>query len=196
MQSDSRNNLLSYRMKNDINVTGPGTHLGSPIVYGYLHVYLKLPYMLQIEGFSLPVFHSRVDPSSPVLLDEPVLHSMAKKYNQTPALIALRYQLQRGIVALSSTLKVKRVKENIQVLSQTVSFKIRHTDSSQCTSLATLDSISPQFFYLASPCPCVLNIFEGFILTCNNTTVFVAIQNQNQVQDKFLFSTLKWQCTY
>ncbi|KAK7796143.1 hypothetical protein U0070_007567, partial [Myodes glareolus] len=66
------------------------------------------------EGFSLTVFHSRVDPSSPVLLDEPVLHFMAKKYNQTPALIALRYQIQRGIVALSSTLKEKRVKENIQ----------------------------------------------------------------------------------
>nr|XP_048316659.1 aldo-keto reductase family 1 member C21-like [Myodes glareolus]XP_048316660.1 aldo-keto reductase family 1 member C21-like [Myodes glareolus] len=57
-----------------------------------------------------------VDPSSPVLLDEPVLHFMAKKYNQTPALIALRYQIQRGIVALSSTLKEKRVKENIQAL--------------------------------------------------------------------------------
>ncbi|XP_036044042.1 aldo-keto reductase family 1 member C21-like isoform X2 [Onychomys torridus] len=56
-----------------------------------------------------------VDPNVPILLDEPVLCSMAKKYNQTPALIALRYQLQRGIVALNSTLNEKRVKENIKV---------------------------------------------------------------------------------
>ncbi|XP_052583793.1 aldo-keto reductase family 1 member C21-like isoform X2 [Peromyscus californicus insignis] len=56
-----------------------------------------------------------VDQNSPVLLDEPVLCSMAKKYNQTPALIALRYQLQRGIVALNSTFNEKRVKENIKV---------------------------------------------------------------------------------
>ncbi|CAH6810434.1 Akr1c21 [Phodopus roborovskii] len=56
-----------------------------------------------------------VDQNSPVLLEEPVLHCIAKKYNRTPALIALRYQLQRGIVALNSTLNEKHIKENIQV---------------------------------------------------------------------------------
>ncbi|XP_003495005.1 aldo-keto reductase family 1 member C21-like isoform X1 [Cricetulus griseus] len=56
-----------------------------------------------------------VDQNSPVLLDEPVLHCMAKKYNRTPALIALRYQLQRGIVALNSTFNEEHIKENIQV---------------------------------------------------------------------------------
>ncbi|NP_084177.2 aldo-keto reductase family 1 member C21 [Mus musculus] len=56
-----------------------------------------------------------VDQNSPVLLDEPVLGSMAKKYNRTPALIALRYQLQRGIVVLNTSLKEERIKENMQV---------------------------------------------------------------------------------
>nr|XP_034366252.1 aldo-keto reductase family 1 member C21 isoform X2 [Arvicanthis niloticus] len=56
-----------------------------------------------------------VDQNSPVLLDEPVLGSMAKKYNQTPALIALRYLLQRGIVVLYSSFKEERIKENMQV---------------------------------------------------------------------------------
>ncbi|XP_029414579.1 aldo-keto reductase family 1 member C1 homolog isoform X3 [Nannospalax galili] len=56
-----------------------------------------------------------VDPNSPVLLDDPVLASMAKKYKQTPALIALRYQLQRGVVVLAKSLNEKRIKENIQV---------------------------------------------------------------------------------
>ncbi|XP_052013684.1 estradiol 17 beta-dehydrogenase 5 [Apodemus sylvaticus] len=56
-----------------------------------------------------------VDQRSPVLLDDPVLGSMAKKYNRTPALIALRYQLQRGVVVLAKSFTEKRIKENMQV---------------------------------------------------------------------------------
>uniref|UniRef100_A0A8D2CMZ8 NADP-dependent oxidoreductase domain-containing protein n=1 Tax=Sciurus vulgaris TaxID=55149 RepID=A0A8D2CMZ8_SCIVU len=41
-----------------------------------------------------------VNQSSPVLLDDPVLCTLAKKHKRSPALIALRYQLQRGIVVL------------------------------------------------------------------------------------------------
>ncbi|XP_031214265.1 estradiol 17 beta-dehydrogenase 5 isoform X2 [Mastomys coucha] len=56
-----------------------------------------------------------VDQSSPVLLDDPVLGSMAKKYNRTPALIALRYQLQRGVVVLAKSFTEKRIRENMQL---------------------------------------------------------------------------------
>ncbi|XP_028625648.1 estradiol 17 beta-dehydrogenase 5 isoform X1 [Grammomys surdaster] len=56
-----------------------------------------------------------VNQSSPVLLDDPVLGSMAKKYKRTPALIALRYQLQRGVVVLAKSFTEKRIKENMQV---------------------------------------------------------------------------------
>ncbi|XP_021045388.1 estradiol 17 beta-dehydrogenase 5 isoform X1 [Mus pahari] len=56
-----------------------------------------------------------VDQSSPVLLDDPVLGSIAKKYKRTPALIALRYQLQRGVVVLAKSFTEKRIKENMQV---------------------------------------------------------------------------------
>ncbi|XP_036043929.1 3-alpha-hydroxysteroid dehydrogenase isoform X2 [Onychomys torridus] len=56
-----------------------------------------------------------VDQKSPVLLDDPVLCAMAKKYKQTPALVALRYLLQRGIVALARSFNEKRIKENMQV---------------------------------------------------------------------------------
>uniref|UniRef100_A0A8C9PLN1 NADP-dependent oxidoreductase domain-containing protein n=1 Tax=Spermophilus dauricus TaxID=99837 RepID=A0A8C9PLN1_SPEDA len=42
-----------------------------------------------------------VDQSSPVLLDDPVLGALAKKHKRSPALIALRYQLQRGVVVLA-----------------------------------------------------------------------------------------------
>uniref|UniRef100_A0A8C8VS83 NADP-dependent oxidoreductase domain-containing protein n=1 Tax=Peromyscus maniculatus bairdii TaxID=230844 RepID=A0A8C8VS83_PERMB len=56
-----------------------------------------------------------VDQSTPVLLDDPVLASMAKKYKQTPALIALRYQIQRGVVVLAKSLNEARIKENMQL---------------------------------------------------------------------------------
>ncbi|KAM6171676.1 aldo-keto reductase family 1 member C1-like [Erethizon dorsatum] len=56
-----------------------------------------------------------VDPSSPVLLYNPVLCAMAKKYKRTPALIALHYQLQRGVVALAKSFSEKRIKENAQI---------------------------------------------------------------------------------
>ncbi|XP_049998464.1 3-alpha-hydroxysteroid dehydrogenase-like [Alexandromys fortis] len=56
-----------------------------------------------------------VDQSSPILLEDPVLCTMAKKYKQTPALVAIRYLLQRGIVTLARSFKEKRIKEMMQV---------------------------------------------------------------------------------
>ncbi|XP_037703908.1 aldo-keto reductase family 1 member C4-like isoform X3 [Choloepus didactylus] len=56
-----------------------------------------------------------VDQNSPVLLDDPVLSAMAKKHKRTPALIALRYQIQRGVVVLAKSFKEKRIRENMQV---------------------------------------------------------------------------------
>ncbi|KAK7796142.1 hypothetical protein U0070_007566 [Myodes glareolus] len=54
--------------------------------------------------------------NNPILLDDPVLDSLAKKYKRTPALIALRYQLQRGIVVLAKSFTEKRIRENMQVM--------------------------------------------------------------------------------
>ena len=59
-----------------------------------------------------------MDQKSPVLLDDPVLCAMAKKYKQTPALIAIRYQLQRGIVVLTRSFKEKRIKEFMKVMTE------------------------------------------------------------------------------
>ncbi|KAG5201542.1 hypothetical protein JEQ12_004305 [Ovis aries] len=52
----------------------------------------------------------------PVLLEDPVLCPIAKKHKQTPALVALLYQTQRGVVVLAKSYNKKRIKENIQVL--------------------------------------------------------------------------------
>ncbi|GAB1297890.1 3-alpha-hydroxysteroid dehydrogenase type 1 [Apodemus speciosus] len=57
---------------------------------------------------------SWVDQKSPVLLEDPILRVMANKYKQTPALIAIRYQLQRGIVVLARSFKEDRIKQFMQ----------------------------------------------------------------------------------
>ncbi|XP_040823968.1 prostaglandin-E(2) 9-reductase-like [Ochotona curzoniae] len=56
-----------------------------------------------------------VDQSFPVLLEDPVICSLPKEYKQSPALIVLRYQLQRGVVVLAKSFIEKEIKENIQV---------------------------------------------------------------------------------
>eukprot|EP00070_Physeter_catodon_P044817 XP_028351711.1 dihydrodiol dehydrogenase 3 isoform X1 [Physeter catodon] len=61
-----------------------------------------------------------VNPSYPVLLEDPVLCAIAKKHKQTPALIALRYQMQRGVVVLAKSYNKKRIKENMKVMSGAV----------------------------------------------------------------------------
>ncbi|XP_047376962.1 estradiol 17 beta-dehydrogenase 5-like isoform X3 [Sciurus carolinensis] len=59
-------------------------------------------------------YDQSVDQSAPVLLDDPVLGALAIKHKRSPALIALRYQLQRGLVVLVKSFNEKRIKENIQ----------------------------------------------------------------------------------
>jgi diketogulonate reductase-like aldo/keto reductase len=71
---------------------------------------------VQPQEFRISVFLSSVDKNTPVLLDDPVLCDMAKKHKKTPALIALRYQLQRGIVVLAKSFTEHRIKENMQVM--------------------------------------------------------------------------------
>ena len=69
---------------------------------------------------SISEFPSRVNLDLPVLLEDPVLCAIAKKHKQTPALVALRYQIQRGVVVLAKSYNKKRIKENIQVMSWAV----------------------------------------------------------------------------
>ncbi|XP_043335704.1 dihydrodiol dehydrogenase 3-like [Cervus canadensis] len=56
-----------------------------------------------------------LDPNVPFLLEDPVLSAIAKKHKQTPALVALHYQMQRGVVVLAKSYNKKRIKENMQV---------------------------------------------------------------------------------
>jgi len=48
-------------------------------------------------------------------MNEPVLDSLAKKYNKTPAQILVRWSLQKGYVPLPKSVSDDRILENIQV---------------------------------------------------------------------------------
>uniref|UniRef100_A0A8D2AWE8 NADP-dependent oxidoreductase domain-containing protein n=1 Tax=Sciurus vulgaris TaxID=55149 RepID=A0A8D2AWE8_SCIVU len=79
-----------------------------------------------------------VDQSSPVLLDDPVLGALAKKHKRSSALIALRYQLQRGVVVLAQSFKESEIKENIQVFD----FQLSAED------MKDLDGLNRNFRYV------------------------------------------------
>ncbi|GAB1297896.1 Aldo-keto reductase family 1, member C19 [Apodemus speciosus] len=78
-----------------------------------------------------------VDQNAPFLLNDPVLCAMAKKHNRSPAQIALRYQVQRGIVALAHSYKQNEMVENIQVLE----FQLPSED------MKVLDGLNRNFRY-------------------------------------------------
>lgn len=56
-----------------------------------------------------------IEENAPYLLEDPTLCAMAEKHKQTPALISLRYLLQRGIVIVTKSFNEKRIKENLKV---------------------------------------------------------------------------------
>lgn len=44
-----------------------------------------------------------------------MLNAIAEKHQRTAAQVALRYQLQRGLVVLAKSFTEKRIRENFQV---------------------------------------------------------------------------------
>ncbi|XP_072874781.1 aldo-keto reductase family 1 member C1 isoform X2 [Chlorocebus sabaeus] len=86
-----------------------------------------------------------VDQNSPVLLEDPVLCALAKKHKQTPALIALRYQLQRGVVVLAKSYNEQRIRENMKVFE----FQLTSED------MKAIDGLDRNIRYLT------LDIFAG-----------------------------------
>lgn len=79
-----------------------------------------------------------VDQNSPVLLDDPILCDVAKKNKRSPALIALRYLFQRGVVPLAQSFKENEMRENLQVFE----FQLSPED------MKTLDGLNRNFRYL------------------------------------------------
>ncbi|XP_045713986.1 putative aldo-keto reductase family 1 member C8 isoform X2 [Phyllostomus hastatus] len=56
-----------------------------------------------------------VEKDSPILLEDPIMNAIAKKHSRNPGQVALRYQVQRGVVVLAKSFNEKRIKENFQI---------------------------------------------------------------------------------
>ncbi|XP_063786141.1 aldo-keto reductase family 1 member C1-like [Pseudophryne corroboree] len=56
-----------------------------------------------------------VKQDTPVLLEDPVLNEIAKKNKRSPAQVAMRYLLQRGLVIIAKSFSPDRIKQNFQV---------------------------------------------------------------------------------
>ncbi|XP_018426643.1 PREDICTED: rho crystallin isoform X2 [Nanorana parkeri] len=78
-----------------------------------------------------------VDPSLPVLLDDPILNKVAAKYNRSPAEVAIRFILQKGAVVLAKSFTPARIKQNLGVFE----FELRPED------IKTLDSLDRNLHY-------------------------------------------------
>ncbi|KAM9000718.1 aldo-keto reductase family 1 member A1 isoform X2 [Sarcophilus harrisii] len=55
------------------------------------------------------------DPLEPVLLEEPLVLELAKKYEKSPAQILLRWQVQRKVICIPKSITPSRILQNIQV---------------------------------------------------------------------------------
>ncbi|CAI9568901.1 unnamed protein product [Staurois parvus] len=78
-----------------------------------------------------------VDLSLPVLLDDPILNRVAAKYNRSPAEVAMRFILQKGIVVLAKSFTPARIKQNLGVFE----FELKPED------MKTLDSLDRNLHY-------------------------------------------------
>ncbi|XP_024436481.2 aldo-keto reductase family 1 member C15 [Desmodus rotundus] len=79
-----------------------------------------------------------VEKDSPFLLEDPILNAIAKKYNRSPGQVALRYQVERGVVVLAKSFNEKRIKENFQIFD----FELSPED------MKTIDGLNRNFRFL------------------------------------------------
>ncbi|KAM6162728.1 aldo-keto reductase family 1 member C15-like [Erethizon dorsatum] len=77
---------------------------------------------------------------STVLLEDPALVALAQKHGRTPAQVALRYQLQWGVVPLAKSFNKERLRENFQVFD----FQLTPED------MKTLDGLNRNIRYFSS----------------------------------------------
>ncbi|XP_008847140.1 aldo-keto reductase family 1 member C15 [Nannospalax galili] len=93
---------------------------------------------------------------NPVLLEDPVLNSIAEKHRRTPAQVALHYQLQPSVLALAKSFN-KRIQENFQVFD----FQLTPED------MKILDGLNRNIRYINDS---MLTSYPDypFFMTCSN----------------------------
>ncbi|XP_055333036.1 uncharacterized protein LOC129584749 [Paramacrobiotus metropolitanus] len=78
-----------------------------------------------------------INPDDPVLLEDPLLQEISKKYNKTPAQILNRFLIERGRITIPKSVNKDRIKENFNLFD----FKFEDGD------LAKMDSLDKNHRY-------------------------------------------------
>lgn len=101
--------------------THPGMAAGRPRSIRFDSSFWKMPFWDAEMSFP-----DRVNVTCPPLLEDELLVSLAKKYKKTAAQLALRFNVQRGVVVIPKSFSPPRIRENFQVgfTPSAVSFKI------------------------------------------------------------------------
>ncbi|XP_049578154.1 aldo-keto reductase family 1 member D1-like isoform X1 [Syngnathus scovelli] len=61
------------------------------------------------------IFRNRVNLKCPPMLEDELLVSIGKKYNKSSAQVALRFNVQRGVVVIPKSFNPQRIKHNFQI---------------------------------------------------------------------------------
>lgn len=111
------------------------------------------PYMPQEElvefckskGITVTAYSPLGSPNNPFataddpnLFEDPVIKKLAEKYKVSPAVICLRYQIERDIIVIPKSVKAHRIKENFQSMDIKLS-------SEDMKELSTLGSKNHRF---------------------------------------------------
>src|SRR5215469_8264662 len=88
------------------------------VVHVESHPYLPEWELLEFcnkNGIVLQAFAALGHSTEPRLLDDPVITSIAKKVNKTPAQVALAWAIQRGTALLTTSKTPSRIQENFDI---------------------------------------------------------------------------------
>eukprot|EP01117_Protostelium_nocturnum_P016534 TRINITY_DN6564_c0_g1_i1.p1 TRINITY_DN6564_c0_g1~~TRINITY_DN6564_c0_g1_i1.p1 ORF type:complete len:338 (-),score=104.82 TRINITY_DN6564_c0_g1_i1:53-934(-) len=70
---------------------------------------------IQVTGYSPLGTGLNSKQKWPILIQDPIIYSIGKSYNKTPAQVILRWAIQSGVVPLPKSVNPTRIKENFQV---------------------------------------------------------------------------------